>query len=327
MSKYNYGYIESPVDERDYNYADIMGAAGDSNVELPEEFKLEFFDNINEYNQGATNMCCAFVLTIINQFNRGEKKRFSPLSIYGNRYDTDYQGNGLITRQAAAHAVKEGMCYIDDLPFLVDMPEAAQIFENNKSVLLPKMADHKIESYFTINLEDLKRYIYTEKKPALLAIPVYNSFERVGKDGIIDENTGKMVGGHAITVIGWTKEGRWILANTWGIKWGDNGYGYYNQNLDIREIWGFTSKKIEKPKEHYTLYRVQVGAYKVKDNAMEKMQELRDKGIACILYFDETKQLYKVQVGAYKNQINAYEALIQILRLGILDAYMVSVEV
>ena len=37
------------------------------------------------------------------------------------------------------------------------------------------------------------------------------------------------VGGHAVVIVGWTEDS-WIIRNTWGEKWGDNGYFYMKFN-------------------------------------------------------------------------------------------------
>jgi hypothetical protein len=36
-------------------------------------------------------------------------------------------------------------------------------------------------------------------------------------------------GGHAVCVVGYTKNGRFILRNSWGTSWGDKGFGYASE--------------------------------------------------------------------------------------------------
>ena len=55
---------------------------------------------------------------------------------------------------------------------------------------------------------------------------VYSDFMSY-KDGIYKYTYGIREGGHAIKVIGWGKEGDieyWICANSWGTKWGIDGF-------------------------------------------------------------------------------------------------------
>ena len=51
------------------------------------------------------------------------------------------------------------------------------------------------------------------------------------------------------------------------------------------------------------LYRVQVGAFKSKNNADKLLKEIKGKGIDC--FIKEESGLYKVQVGAYSVYANA----------------------
>ena len=33
-------------------------------------------------------------------------------------------------------------------------------------------------------------------------------------------------GGHAISIVGYRTDGRFIVRNSWGTSWGDKGFGY-----------------------------------------------------------------------------------------------------
>jgi len=67
--------------------------------------------------------------------------------------------------------------------------------------------------------------------PVVFGISVYESFEseKVAKTGIVPlpENTERMLGGHAIVLVGYDNEKKlFIFRNSWGEQWGDKGYGY-----------------------------------------------------------------------------------------------------
>ncbi|MBN1164407.1 MAG: hypothetical protein JXB45_07495, partial [Candidatus Krumholzibacteriota bacterium] len=72
-------------------------------------------------------------------------------------------------------------------------------------------------------------------KEALLTGPVYTSIDIV--DRFYDYSTGcfsstdPVVGYHAVLIVGWDDsqcggEGAWIIKNSWGTGWGQNGFGY-----------------------------------------------------------------------------------------------------
>jgi len=86
------------------------------------------------------------------------------------------------------------------------------------------------------------------KCPFVVAILVYESFETitVTRTGIVpmpNTVTEKLLGGHAIVCVGYddTKQ-YWIMRNSWGSSWGDNGYFYlpYAYLLDSKltsDLW------------------------------------------------------------------------------------------
>ncbi len=62
--------------------------------------------------------------------------------------------------------------------------------------------------------------------PVESAFGVYGDFFTY-KTGIYHHVTGDHVGGHAVKTVGWGSEGGvnyWVAANSWGPKWGDNGF-------------------------------------------------------------------------------------------------------
>ena len=47
------------------------------------------------------------------------------------------------------------------------------------------------------------------------------------KSGIYQYTSGKYLGGHSVVIIGWGIENGikyWIVQNSWGENWGENGY-------------------------------------------------------------------------------------------------------
>jgi C1A family cysteine protease len=67
--------------------------------------------------------------------------------------------------------------------------------------------------------------------PFLIGIDVYESFESevVAKTGVVpipNVKTERLLGGHALVVVGYTEAGNWIVRNSWGSDWGCKGYLY-----------------------------------------------------------------------------------------------------
>ena len=57
---------------------------------------------------------------------------------------------------------------------------------------------------------------------------VYKDFMSY-KKGVYTHETGSVMGGHAVKILGWGHDDKsgldyWICANSWGPKWGEDGY-------------------------------------------------------------------------------------------------------
>ncbi len=66
---------------------------------------------------------------------------------------------------------------------------------------------------------------------------VYESFdgEEIARNGVMGKPTGKQTGGHAVCVVGYEKGKHWIVQNSWGTDWGDQGYFYMPWDFFLSE--------------------------------------------------------------------------------------------
>jgi hypothetical protein len=70
--------------------------------------------------------------------------------------------------------------------------------------------------------------------PVTTTMTVYEDF-MFYKGGIYDHVSGKNVGGHAVTIVGYDDaQGTWIVRNSWGPTWGEAGYFHIPYNNDSR---------------------------------------------------------------------------------------------
>jgi hypothetical protein len=86
-----------------------------------------------------------------------------------------------------------------------------------------KVALTSIRSYG--NEEAIKTAIFTEG-PVEATLEVYEDFMNYSS-GIYQHTSGKLLGGHAIKMVGWGEENGtpyWTLANSWSESWGEQGY-------------------------------------------------------------------------------------------------------
>jgi len=75
------------------------------------------------------------------------------------------------------------------------------------------------------DVESIKLELMTNG-PMETGFMVYEDFMNY-KSGVYKYTTGRLLGGHAIKVIGWGEENgeqHWICSNSWGIEWGESGF-------------------------------------------------------------------------------------------------------
>jgi len=91
---------------------------------------------------------------------------------------------------------------------------------------------HKVPFFYELSdLTELKRCL-ANGFPHLFGIPVYSSFlsQQAAMTGIIPMPGGRgdtIQGGHALLCVGYDDMNQWfIFRNSWGVSWGQAGYGF-----------------------------------------------------------------------------------------------------
>lgn len=97
------------------------------------------------------------------------------------------------------------------------------------------------------NEMDIRREIY-QNGPVEGAFTVYEDLINY-KEGVYQHVEGKMLGGHAIRILGWGTENNtpyWLIANSWNTDWGNNGFFKILRGQDHCGIEGQISAGIPK---------------------------------------------------------------------------------
>lgn len=224
---------KSPVDERDFIAETIHSAEG----EVPATLDLRP-DLQPIRNQGQQGTCAAQTSACMKEWQ--EKKDYgfdeymSPQFIYNNRRNQD--SSGMFSRDVMSILHKVG-----------SVSEHAYVygtFDPISDELKKDALKHVIKAYATIlSATALKRSLCLNG-PCYIAFPVYNYGPRMWKP----EQGELRLGGHAVTVVGYNEEG-FILRNSWGSNWGDDGYTifpYEDWGLQW-EVWTAIDDESEKP--------------------------------------------------------------------------------
>jgi len=109
---------------------------------------------------------------------------------------------------------------------------------------------HKINSYYRISatsgqeLIDSIKHALQAQHPVVFGMTVDQDFMDVGSDGVVAMPKSKRSneGGHCMVIVGYDDNKRhWIVRNSWGIGWGDMGYGYvpyeYLDASEANDFW------------------------------------------------------------------------------------------
>jgi hypothetical protein len=228
MSNNNYGALFSPKDLRDFRACSVI-----ESIDLPSTFRLDYTKEIK--NQGSVNSCVAHALSsMMEKLN----KVYSTGWIYGYRPDGYYQGQGMYPREALKTMQKLGTVKNEDFPVNVEMPLAKLKVNEKLDILEVEAEDYKITAYARLYSDsEIKTWLYTKEIGVPIAIATQNL--EIDKNNIVQIPKTFPNSGHMMLIIGWNEQG-YIVQNSWGKSWGDNGCCILPYEYPITEAWGVT---------------------------------------------------------------------------------------
>lgn len=236
--------ILSPDDPRDY----IASTYVDEGLAIPDEY---FSPQVSVLDQREVGACVAFACAVAMRINRllydEGNFNYSRSFIYANREPEDWQGEGMYLREALKELNKYGDVMHSDFGYPNKTYEQLKtIIADQLEELRAKAKDHRVRTYYRCYSEkDVKRAIL-EGGAVLIGIPIYKSLKR-DQHKPTDEEKKDQKGFHALAIVGWTKDGRWIVQNSWSKSWGYDGYLYLDFDYPIAEYWGFEMADIPEP--------------------------------------------------------------------------------
>lgn len=149
----------------------------------------------------------------------------------------EYEGTSL--KAALDIARKYGVVKDSILPF-----KSGALYSGDSRIFYAEAAKLKISSYFNLgtNPTNWKNWLFA-KGPILVRLNVDDTWDKAfHTNGNLDVYHPKATrGGHAVALVGYTRD-RFIVRNSWGAtNWGDKGFGYaslaYAQNAFV-EAYG-----------------------------------------------------------------------------------------
>ena len=237
-----FGCLKETPSIRTYTYEAVCGA---KNEKLPDSYILPAERLPAVTNQGSVGACVAFalaeILSVFNLDEFGELERFSEGFIYGYNRESSYMG--MYPQKTIDIMRKTGSVPLKYFDKLYEMPELREdILANPNLAKLVEIAQkYRIKGYVGFlrgEIEEVKQALFTYQTPIFAVSPYYFG------------------GSHAIIIVGWEKDG-WVIQNSWGENWGENGrtcvpYSKVSEKyLLIDEVFELSFKDVDKNKWYY----------------------------------------------------------------------------
>ena len=203
--KISYGWTPSKLDGTEYGFDEIK------NFPIPEEYSyIKYLPPVE--NQGATNMCVTYAVAAHLDWNCN----------VDNKQDNDRNNHIDKNEIYSVRSIKgdNGMTYKEALGFLKHYGVRSD------------QGKLKIERYAMVKSELALKQALLLNGPCVGGVYVKDSNKYDFWNGSTN------LGGHAIAIVGYNQNG-FIIRNSWGSSYGQNGYWIlkYEDFSKILECW------------------------------------------------------------------------------------------
>lgn len=167
----------------------------------------------------------------------GQKDRVSPRCTWMASKETDefvtrpetfIEEAGTSLKAAMDICRKFGVVPESMLPFHI----STKMYTGGENAFFATAAQRRATAYFNMNRNFRQwRSWLASHGPIMVALNVDATWDNAtATQGMLDTFQPNTVrGGHAVCVVGYTKTGRFIIRNSWGTGWGDNGFAYASE--------------------------------------------------------------------------------------------------
>ncbi len=139
--------------------------------------------------------------------------------VFHDTPSTFLEADGTSLKAALDVARKYGVVTGAELPF------TGPLYPGDPKTFFAIAATRKITSYYRLDVSEWKSWL-ADSGPIITRLDVDPTWDNASAtQGNLDTYTGPGRGGHAVTVVGYTPD-RFIIRNSWGLPWGDDGFGY-----------------------------------------------------------------------------------------------------
>jgi C1A family cysteine protease len=223
-----YNWSPDKKDSRDLNHLFY------SNAKLPTQVDLRT-QCPPVYNQGTLGSCTANAIAGAYEFDEMKQNEPTPfipsrLFIYYNERSKEHHiehDAGAELRDGIKSIYKQGVCHETSWPY-----DISKFTQKPPTECYEEAKHHKAVLYRRVlQIENQFKQCLNQGYPFVMGIAIFESFEtaEVAKTGQVPlpKTDEKMLGGHAVLCVGYDDEKKvYIVRNSWGTEWGDEGYFY-----------------------------------------------------------------------------------------------------
>jgi hypothetical protein len=211
-------------------------------------------------DQGQTSRCSAFAWThateLVTNMKTGSSPRLSPSftmlefqRMQGDAQDFKYAyagGDGTTGGPDPGRLLTEQGTCRQEL-----WPDSSEVPVTSERVLTADAGKHVLQATpLPISLEDARK-VLSAGCPVHVSMNTGGAFSDIGRDGMFNaaESPSGQHGRHAMLMVGYTGN-FYIIKNSWGTDWGDNGYCYVPKKVleaSDPELIAVLVKKDEEP--------------------------------------------------------------------------------
>jgi C1A family cysteine protease len=167
----------------------------------------------------------------------GQKERVSPRVTWMASKETDtlvsrpesfIEGAGTTLKAAMDVCRKYGVVPETMLPFHIN----TKMYTGDENTFYATAATRRAAAYFNMaqNFNQWKAWLASDR-PVMVGLSVDATWDNAtATNGLLDTFQPNTVrGGHAVCLVGYRADGRFIVRNSWGTGWGDKGFAYASQ--------------------------------------------------------------------------------------------------
>ncbi len=251
--------VPSRSPEKDWQYADAVAAEALTAVAAPPpsvDLRAAWWTIGNQEDTGS---CVGWASTdglmryhLVKAGRLAQASRVSPRATWMASKETDeftsrpqsyIEEAGTSLKAAMDVCRKFGVVPEPTLPFHI----TTKLYVGAENAFYALAAQRRAAAYFNLgkNLAQWKSWL-ASTGPVMVALNVDATWDNAkATNGLLNTFQPNTVrGGHAVCLVGYRTDGRFIVRNSWGTGWGDKGFGYaspaYIAGAFFNESYGIT---------------------------------------------------------------------------------------